>query len=214
MDDKEWDEFRRWQERTDLSVAIDNAVKGIPQAESKRLKAEFLTCLDAGGVESSYAIADVIEGGRLPLLYPLVAEHFVRVRRPPLSRTKRERSQHARALRQVAKKLEDVSQLALSITDGPSWCVPMAQSLQPLAGAIARLVSEDEVSESPDGPGRPMKVGTPLAIDLNALFGKSELSIPRRCEIIAAVVTAFVEPVTGEQIRQRFKDFRRRPRPA
>lgn len=76
---------------------------------------------------------------------------------------------------------------------------------------VAGLASEAESPGKPARPGRSMRTSTQLVLGLEALFWKPDIPMTKRSGLIAEVVSAFVEPVTGEQIRQRIKDHRRRP---
>ncbi len=139
-----------------------------------------------------------------------MTEHFVHARVPPKELTRRERERLARQQHQLAKKLRESSKAARAISSGPSWCAQLAGSLDGLAADLTRRASEAEPPGRAAGPGRSKRAGTRLALGLDALFWEPDIPMTGRCRLIAGVVSAFVEPVTGEQIRQRIKDLRRR----
>jgi hypothetical protein len=211
VDDAEWNSFRRHQEREALMATLDDALTQVLGDKADQLRAEFSDCVE-DGVDSVYSIAQCIDWIRLPLLYPLVSEHFVHARVPPKELTKRERDRLGRQQDRLAKKLGDASEAARAITGGPRWCVQLAEGLDTLAAELTRLSTDEEPPRSPGGPGRRMRASTRLALGLDALFWKPTLPMTERCRLIAGVVSAFIEPVSGEQIRQRIKDLRRRPR--
>ncbi len=212
MDDEEWNAFRRQQEREALMATIGDALSQVPRDQADRLRADFSTCLEEGGVDSVYSLAKCVDWIRIPLLYPLVTEHFVHARVPPKELTQRERDRLARQQHQLAEKLRESSKTARAISSGPRWCAQLAKSLDELAAELTRLASEAEPPGRSAGPGRPMRASTRLALGLDGLFWQPDIPMTERCRLIAAVVSAFIEPVSGEQIRQRIKDLRRRPR--
>lgn len=212
MNDKEWNEFRRHQEREALQASFDGDLPDVPEEERDRLRAEFSDCLDGNAVEAVYLLSEAIDQIRLPMLYPLVIEHFLGARNFAKKLTRREREQLARKELRLAKKLEDVSEFARTMLHGPLWCNSLAPTFDRLAAELARLADEEAADASPQTPGRRMQPGTRLASGLNALFWEPHLPMTKRSELIASVVSAFVEPVTGELIRQRLKDLHRRPR--
>ena len=126
MDDELWNAVRRQQEREALTATIGDALSQVPEDEADQLRADFSTCLDDGGVDAAYAFAEAIDWIRLPLLYPLVTEHFVQARVPPKELTQRERDRLARQQHRLAKKLKEASEAARAISSGPSWRAQMA----------------------------------------------------------------------------------------
>jgi len=211
VDDDQWNAVRRQQEREALLATIGDALSQVPEDQAEQLGADFSTCLGNGGVDAVYSFAESIDWIRLPLLYPLVAEHFVHARVPPKELTRRERNRLARKQHKLAKKLRESSEAARAISSGPSWRAQLAESLDGLAAEFTRLANEAEPPGGAARPGRSVRASTQLALGLEALFWKPDIPMTERCRLIAAVVSAFVEPVSGEQIRQRIKDLRRRP---
>ena len=74
MDDEGWNAFRRQQEREALMSTIDDALAQVPRDLADRLRADFPTCLEEGGMDSVYSIAECIDWIRIPLLYPVLCQ--------------------------------------------------------------------------------------------------------------------------------------------
>lgn len=214
MHDMTWNQFRRDQERDDLLAYLKIALKDVSRRFVPQLKKEFSTCLTNGGVESVLTLGEAIHWIRHPVLYSVVTEQFVQARRPRAELTKKERAHRSKDLRRIAGKLDDAWQILIGVSSSPSWCIPIAETLEELAFEMNRLADQDRVPQVSNDPGRPTRIGTPLALALNAQFEKSKLPMTTRCKLIASVVSAFIEPVTGEQIRLRIKDLQRRSRSA
>ena len=210
-EDEQWDRFCREQERQDLTVAITHALSQVPKEQADQLRADFLTCIEGGGAGSSYAFTNCIDILGLPLLYPLVAEHFIQARVPPKELTQRERNRLSRQQRKLGKKLREASEAAGALSSDPTLAAQLAESLGGLAATFTRRASETEPPVGSSRPGRRTSTSTKLALELEDLFWEPNIPMTERSRLIAAVVSAFVEPVTGEQIRQRIKDHRRRP---
>lgn len=211
MDDKEWLDIRRYQEREALLASLKMELKRVPEDVADRVEAEFFVRLENGGVESVYALAEAIDWYCIPILYPLVTEHFVRALHPPEQMTKRGSVRRAKQLSQLANSIKKSSSLALAVSNGPSWCTALGENLGSVANELERQANEDSSTNGPGVPGKPMHCSTRLALGLNGLLLASKLPMTRRSSLIAAVVSSFIEPVTGEQIRQRIKDLVRRP---
>lgn len=212
MNDSEWREVRLFQEREAVLASFEDALAEIPVGLAEQLRVEFMSALDRGGVESLYALSEAIDWIRLPVLYPVVAESFVRARQPAKELSARARDQRARRRLKAAKRLEDARDAVLDLTDGPSWRTALGKTLDALVSDLVQMAEEDGGGRKRGGPGRSRTVGSDFALRLNALFWNSDMPMTKRAELIAAVVSAFVEPVTGERVRQRIKDLRRRPR--
>lgn len=212
MTDEEWDDFRREQERQSLTATIERSLGRVTPDEADRLREEFLGRLEAGGVDAVYAFAESIDGIRLPQLYPAISDQFVNSRVPSTPLTRGETRKLVRYQRKLAKKLRETGEIAIEMPDSLGWGTKLGESMLGLADDLIRRATETEESAISIRPGRAIKPGTQLALDLENLYWKPELPMTHRCKLIADVVSSFVEPVSAEQIRQRLKDLRPRPR--
>ncbi len=212
MNDAEWKRFRMEDERKTLLIEIEHALDRVPGTEAAELGEEFSRCLDGGGIEAAYAITEEIDGIQILVFYPVVIEHFIRARILPVKLTKDQRARRVRRILKLADALRKAGKAARDLPDSPRWCTALSGPLSGHAEQLIRLAKDDIAVRNASGPGSPMEVSTSLAMSLNDLFGESKLPQTTRCDLIANVVSAFVEPVTGEQIRQRIKTLRRRPR--
>jgi hypothetical protein len=212
VNDAEWKRFRMEDERKSLLIEIDRALDDVPGVEAAELDEEFTRCLDRGGVDAVYAFTEKVDVIFLPVFYPLVTEYFIRARVAPVKLPKPKRTRRAKQLLKLAETLAQAGLTARNLSNVPRWCTSLSGSLCGFAAQLLRLANEDIAIHKNVGPGRPMEVSTSFALSLNDVFRGRKVSMMNRCDLIAGVVSAFVEPVDGEQIRQRIKDLRRRPR--
>jgi len=211
MTDQEWEEFCLWQERGALEAHFETAIAKFPPQEREFLSRDFEQRLIDGGVEAVYRLTEILEGVQFVPLYPLVIDHFLQTRRPRQPLSKKELARSVRQKAELARCLKKASNAALEI-DGDSHLYSLlAQQLAELEESISRLARDEESDWEPPLAGRRKKPGTLFAAGIDSLFRTNSVAIVERMSRIAAVVTAFVEPVSGEQIRQRLKDLRRRP---
>jgi len=211
VNNSEWLEFRLFQEREAVLASLKDALADISIDLAEQLRVEFMSALDRGGVESLYSLSEVIDWIRLPVLYPVVTESFVRARLPTKELSARARDQRARRLLKAAKRMESARDSLFSIPGGSSWCAVLGKMLDGYASKLVQMAEGDKADRDAGGPGRLRTTTSEFAVELDLLFGESNLLMTKRCELIAAVVSAFVEPVSGERVRQRIKDLRRRP---
>lgn len=190
---------------------MDYALDHLPGTQTAELDEEFSQCLDQGGAAAAYAVTEKLDGHLLPLFYPIVVEHFLRARLDSVELTKAQRSRRARRLLKLAHSLAKAGDSARDLPNGPQWIQSMSGSLYVFARQLLELAQSDIKARNTTRPGSPMEISTSLARCLEALFADSDLSMRARCALIAGVITRFIEPMTGEKVRQRIKDLRRRP---
>ncbi len=211
MTDEEWEAFCLRQEREALEAHFESAIARLPFQERDALSEKFERHLKEGGVEAVCRLTEILEGVQFVLLYPIVIEHFLRASRsrPPLS--KRELARTVRQKKKLARCLREASNAALGLDEDSYFFPLLAGQLAELEAGITQLAQDEESRWAPPNTGRRKKPGTPLAVGLDSLFRTGSVAIMERMDRIAAVVTAFIEPVSGEQLRQRVKDLSRRP---
>lgn len=212
MTDEEWQAIRIQQEHEDLESALEHALENVAEHEHDDIRDAFAASLAAGGARSVYALVEKLDHIRFVMVYPLVAEHFLRARRPDSEPSKAEREQSVRAKAQLAEQLRKAGDAAREVPTASAVFGELAENLTELSSKLDQLAEDERELDADRHAGRPREPETEFAVALDALFWESKLPSTRRAELAAGVISAFVEPILGEKVRQRLKDLRRRPR--